>query len=446
LAATSFGARTAVGCGTLEGVSAEAPHLPAATREPAASPPPSLSFHAELGVLGHNPWIVAAASSPLLLLLALAVDAWAGDARWLLGFAPFLLAIGAYTLLTALVRRPRPRATFVPVSASRNELRVGDRRFARDAFQGGTFLREGHRATVRLEPKNRLRTPRLDLIVAGKTEGDELLRALAFDARHAVARFRTTSAMWNHPVLAVLGIVAASLVVTQLGVDVPHVPVLLVAAFLFSWPARVDVGADGVHVRWLHTKRFYRAKDIKDARTYTVRYGKTEVVGVELVLRDGTRPTIPVATAFWEGGRAERLRTRIREIAGITHEDAGGDVALAQLARTEAEGEARAWIARLRAIGAGANATHRTAPVQPDALWRVVEDATAEPHVRVAAATALGGALDRADKDRLGRVAEATAEPKLRVALAASARDDDEALAEALDTVAPPPRATSRER
>ena len=71
----------------------------------------------------------------------------------------------------------------------------------------------------------------------------------------------------------------------------------------------------------------------------------------------------------------------------------------------------------------GATATLRTAPVMPDHLWRVAEDAQQPATMRAAAAIALGPTLDPSGKTRLAEIAKATAAPKLRVALERAATD-----------------------
>ncbi len=68
----------------------------------------------------------------------------------------------------------------------------------------------------------------------------------------------------------------------------------------------------------------------------------------------------------------------------------------------------------------------------PEALLRVVEDASAKPVERVAAAIALAAAGDAA-RVRIRVVAEATAAPRLRVALEAVAREDE--VADALEAL-----------
>ena len=88
------------------------------------------------------------------------------------------------------------------------------------------------------------------------------------------------------------------------------------------------------------------------------------------------------------------------------------------------------WIEELRAVGSGAQAAHRVAPVPPrPSAQRIVESAGARPlPLARPAALALGPRLDGRDRDRLRAAASTTASPRLRVALegAASAAPETE--------------------
>jgi hypothetical protein len=112
-----------------------------------------------------------------------------------------------------------------------------------------------------------------------------------------------------------------------------------------------------------------------------------------------------------------------------------GDVTLAAAALRRGTRDVAAWIRALQAIGSGASADHRTAPVPPDQLWRIVEDPHAEPGARAGAAVVLRGSLDEAGRSRLLAAAGATAQPRVRIALEAAGEGDEAALAEALAAV-----------
>ena len=93
------------------------------------------------------------------------------------------------------------------------------------------------------------------------------------------------------------------------------------------------------------------------------------------------------------------------------------------------------WVQSLRAIGSGANVDHRTAPVAPERLFRIVEDPSLTASTRARAAVALGASLDAGGKVRLKDAAGATAAPTLRIAIEAAVSGDDAVLIEALSAL-----------
>jgi hypothetical protein len=83
---------------------------------------------------------------------------------------------------------------------------------------------------------------------------------------------------------------------------------------------------------------------------------------------------------------------------------------------------------------------YRHAAMPPERLWRVVEDPSADGTVRTGAALALAPSLDDAGRERLRAAADASVEPRVRVALATAATSagasvPDEDLAAALDAI-----------
>lgn len=103
---------------------------------------------------------------------------------------------------------------------------------------------------------------------------------------------------------------------------------------------------------------------------------------------------------------------------------ARGEVAVEAFAVARGARSTRAWIERLRAIAAGATASHRTAPPAPERLTALVGSPSAPASLRAAAAIALGPRLDPALRRRLAEVAP----PALRITLEAAfdpAREGD---------------------
>jgi hypothetical protein len=125
--------------------------------------------------------------------------------------------------------------------------------------------------------------------------------------------------------------------------------------------------------------------------------------------------------------RAEGLAERINE--AIEARKKGKSVDPAALARGGRN--ARVWVDDLRTLLARAE-TFRAAPLSVDALAAIVEDGSAPPVTRAAAAAALSTANQEA-RERVRIAAEATAAPHLRVALEAAAEGDPDRIVEAIE-------------
>jgi hypothetical protein len=208
-------------------------------------------------------------------------------------------------------------------------------------------------------------------------------------------------------------------------------------AVALAIPARIDVGADGVLLRWLGTRRFIPLAHIRSLERTTEGIGKSRQVGVRLRLEDGDTVWLPMGDARWADERAGALLERIQEAMDT---QAHGPVTATAALLGRRERGAREWIRELRALGAGANADLRTAPVEPEQLWRIVESHGAAPEERAAAAIALSPSLDPRGKERLGVAVDAVADERLRVAIDAAVKEDDAALEEALDEMSGFPR------
>jgi len=124
---------------------------------------------------------------------------------------------------------------------------------------------------------------------------------------------------------------------------------------------------------------------------------------------------------------AQLFVERIREAMGVPEAPESATALLARGARPLAE-----WIQALRSIGAGAMANLRTADVDPERLWRVLESPSASATDRAAAAVALASSEEPGRRERIRVAASAIAQPKLRVAVEAASHEDEAALADAL--------------
>ncbi|MBI4956390.1 MAG: hypothetical protein HY908_30515 [Myxococcales bacterium] len=211
------------------------------------------------------------------------------------------------------------------------------------------------------------------------------------------------------------------------------VPLLVAFLVYMNLSGALELGQDGVLLDTRDRRRYVPFADLADAPPYEeVTLGKV-LIGVELVLATGERIRVPLGeNVFGTDKKVAALSARLRAALAIYREREGGDES-AFLRRGERTPDA--WLARLRGLGEGANANLRTAPLEAERLWRIVEDPSADAPVRAAAAAALGRELPQEGRARLRIVAEQTAAPKLRIALESVAASDDEALVAALGEV-----------
>ncbi len=200
---------------------------------------------------------------------------------------------------------------------------------------------------------------------------------------------------------------------------------------------KVDVGADGILLRWLTRRTFIPIADIESVRMHQQPSFRGMTAVLEIVRKNGPSKVIVVGSInrgrrYDEANagvlrRADALAERIREAI------ADRDAAAADPVRLPARGARTAdvWLADLRKVGSRDDYRADAAP-DVHALFRVVEDPAKDAATRAAAAAVLGPTLDDEGRKRLRVAASASAAPKLRVALEAAAGKDDEALKEAL--------------
>jgi hypothetical protein len=272
-----------------------------------------------------------------------------------------------------------------------------------------------------------------ELVVPEEAVGRHVLTALGLDASQTVAQF---SLAWRHAPIAFLGVfafaVALSIALAAAGAVTAGAGFLLVRFVaplvsvlpMLALRSKLAVGADGVLVTEPGNQEFVRYADVDDVRVGVGALGRSR--SLLIALRSGKTLTFRTTGSAYFDAVVERIRE-----ARATHER--GDAAPAARILERGHRPMIDWIRALRATGSGADADARTASVEPQRLWRIVEDPGGAPAARAAAAIALGPSLDAAGRARLADVAEATASPKLRVALsAAAASDEDENLERAL--------------
>ena len=314
---------------------------------------------------------------------------------------------------------------------------------ARDEIRAGFVVPDPpYRPRVRLQRKRRLP---VEIRVKNEGQGRALLRALGLDASQRAATFSTPSRVITDQGLSImLGIGFAAIYVllgvfnhSTVGRGAPlQIPVLLAyLGFMFLTRTSITVGADGVLRSWLGKKEFWSYGEIAAVNRFLDQsmWRKHTWLGVELTLRSGERVRLPITSKNGlQQSQLDLIIERIRE-AMESHrqgEPAADTALLARQARPVAD-----WIKSLRAIGSGAHVDHRTAPVGPERLFRIVEDPSLAASTRAGAAVALGVSLDEEGKERLKGAAGAIAAPKLRIAIEAAADGDEAALTEALAAI-----------
>ncbi len=388
-------------------------------------------FEARLAKRIANPWFTALASLPLLGVLGLLIG-WAVTGIPMFVGAPHLLIFSAVLHLMNLQRKPRERRVPAMVRASSTELRVGDREIARARITRALYLPPLLRTppTVRVERKRRLP---IELVVHDEQQGRQLLRALGMDAAQSVASFRGMSRAMGRPWLMSVGFFAIMPVIFAFAWLLPQlsplsVPLLIgLAMTLALFPSRIEIGADGVLVKWMWLRRFIPTSDIAGVGHYAQSLGQNKYVGAKLTLRSGEEVNLPIGNR-WSDALAYGLVERIREAVDVYKR---GDVESAAALLDRRDRTIPQWIAMLKGVGAGA-ATLRTAAIDTERLWHLLESAGAPPKQRAAAAIALSSCDEQDAKARIRIAANAVAEPKLRVVLEAASQSDEAAIEQAM--------------
>ncbi len=388
----------------------------------------------EMAVVRRNRFIMGLAALPAIALLAALVAGALVNSAFLL-LLPHGLLLSAIALWFAWGWNPWPRLELEPFVVHGEELWVGGRCYQRSTLTNGFVVPGGGCARVVLERGALL--PAIELQAVDEAEGRQLLRSLGLDVDQSLAVFRGMSRLHTNGWLAAGVNVLLSTLMVGLGVAMGQLfggggaalcfgLVLIAMLVLNVAPARVEVGADGVLLRWLGHKRFIPHGEIVDAQVALRGQFRSRRKVVVLQLASGGSLDIPVATAMFDFGRASALAARIRQaVAGRAR--AGDSAHLEALPRRV--GSYLDWVRALRAQ----LSSHRSGHLPVDRLWRVIEDPQGPATERAAAAVSLSEKLSSPDRSRLKQVAEATAAPRLRIVLDALCEQaEEEQLVEAL--------------
>lgn len=181
---------------------------------------------------------------------------------------------------------------------------------------------------------------------------------------------------------------------------------------------RVTVGTDGIVLKRTFSRRFIRHDDVRGL----VRKGTSlqiNVRGEDIALLTPAALPLPAYRRQADALQQHLALAYQRREAQMGRGQAGDAAWLARGTRSASE-----WVAALRAITSGPPSYRAGAPSR-EVLTNVLEDANADPSVRVGAAVALRVAGDDAAMRQIRVAAAATAEPNLRAAFEEVLEDDD---------------------
>lgn len=274
-------------------------------------------------------------------------------------------------------------------------------------------------------------------VEADQAEANEMLQVLGLDASHRRAQFSTASPLFattGRNILFTWSMLALgagiAMVLAAMGIKGGSAGIFVVLPFLFfgMLPQRVEVGVDGVLIRWMWQKRFIPMNQI---RRVSMRDSRQVVLHLESGEEVNIYAAMPRSDGSFALQRRDALVARIRE-AQLVYQSRGPIVDVAALVgrgdRPRSE-----WVEALMKLRDQAG--YREAVVRDEDLWRLVEDPAAPEDARAGAVMALRsgkGGLGEEGKARVRVAADATASPKLRVVLDAAVADSDEEAKEAL--------------
>ncbi len=391
----------------------------------------------------RNKWLDALSLVPFGLAALLFVITLA-SAVPVAAIAPHLVGLGIFLRFFLRRRNPWPEAVAAEARVENGVLRFADQEVPLAEIKNAVIVPGAPNPHVLIERK-RLGTP-VRLFVNDVGDARRILKMLGWDAtQRTLSEGAMSWVMANSARLfgTIFGSMFTTFVVAGLAAKLAPalmalVPFVLIAMLIVTMaPSRVTIGGDGILLEWLRWKKFVAIGDLLSARVFDEGMGRNRRVGISMLTKTQGEVRVALGGA-WSVDKAHALVERIDEVRSAGAAAATGEAAasgfiaqIGELAKSTKE-----WLSELRALGAGTLATHRVAPIAPDTLLRLVEDAAAPPRARVAAAIALRASGDGDAERRVRVAAETAAHPKLRVALERTIGDDDEALVEAVEELA----------
>jgi hypothetical protein len=269
--------------------------------------------------------------------------------------------------------------------------------------------------------------------VPEEADAQAFLAALGRDVSHQRIAFEADTPYGLGIRYRPLAAVVAALSMVALVKATSIFGILLAAAMTLNYvvmtlapTARIEVGADGVHVAWLLVRRFFAYAELASVEPlpkgvrFVTRDGKTEDVKFEQSADSDVEALV----------RRDALLARVHEAMEAAARASSRKELLALLVRAGRSTDV--WTREVLAIRGGEG--YRTAAVRDEDLWAVVRDPTAPSDARAAAALVLRRTTN--DRANLRVAADTIAEPRLRVALEAVADADDADVEAALAEVA----------
>jgi hypothetical protein len=367
--------------------------------------------------------------------------------------APIAVILSMLAMFT-LAKRPRRRSARGEVRVDARGLHVGGRLAVPRARLRDALVVPGTREGPLVRIGRGVRST--DLVVASVEDGRALLAKLGLDAASSTAeiavrapdlehyRKRTWAILCLVPFLPIAIVLALAFGGVLLALPLAGMLAFLPLALSLAVSGSVTVGTDGVLLRWLWQRRFIALDDVVDAEVGDAELVLNNTPRVVRLLRADGSVKDELMIDLWQEGpfqepirsgveaRAQAIAERIREAIAARRE-AIATAEVGSLAR--ARRPIDAWLAHLRGLLARTETFRGEAPPTREALLQLVEDSTARPELRAAAAVAVAsaGGEDEAARGRLRVAADASAAPRLRIALRAAAERDDAELAAAME-------------
>lgn len=373
-----------------------------------------------------------------------------------------LSMVGASFFAMYLWSRPRAKRTTGALAVVDGALTLDGRPIARASeLRGGHVVPGAPEGTLLRLERGSFEAP-VELAVPDVHVGRAILEELGLDAARVAATFRVravSAKAFEKRTRAIyaLPFVALALVVITMLFGVRALPIVLsvflpaLAAFVvaLTYPTFLTVGTDGIVARRLGRERFVPLSSIADVELVE---GEPILNDVPVVMRlighDGAVLEDVLVELKRHGFYQESAHAAIdaraaalaeRVLAALEVRRRGGEAAIDPRALARGGLRTAEWLDHLRVLLDARETFRDAAAPTPDALLAIVEDPSASPEVRAAAAVAAHASGEEARR-RIRAVAEATAAPKLRIALQAAADDDPARLEAAMDELDAPER------